>query len=317
MNNETTKTEQLIKFYKEDPAKENLQALVHQMKKTTFFVPGMFPDTPEIQEMKEQAKANPGQQVKLPEGTAPIPAILTNSEGVMYFPIYTSIAQIPKEPKFDLIMNMPFKSCYTLALNEGMGTQGVVLNPFSDNLRFKKELLEIIRKEDEMIAAGAKQVQLTPQQFKTMMRQKAEFRDFPSRVYGEGAEFIQKLSDEKEALVNEIYQKAFQQPNLYPYSESDFSVMALNISDELLLVRIDLPQVKEKAQLCYRIYVTLNPTNDEIHYFTIERGKEKGQRNLGGVNKELKHVEHGGAPVEGAEIQRIMDIIEQEKEQTS
>lgn len=317
MNNETNKTEQLIKIYKEDPVKENLQALVHQMKRTAFFVPGMFPDTPEIREMKEKAKENPGQQVKLPEGTAPIPALLTNAEGVMYFPIYTSVSQIPKEPKFDLIMNIAFKACYTMALNEGMGTQGLVLNPFSDNLRFKKELLEAIRKEDEMIAAGAKQIQLTPQQFKTMMRQKAEFRDLPSKVYGEGAEFIQKLSDEKEVLVNEIYQKAFQQPNLYPYSESDFSVMALNISEALLLVRIDLPSVKDKAQLCYRIYVTLNPTTDEIHYFTIERGKEKGVRNLGGVSKELKHIDYGEAPVEGAEIQRIMDIIEQEKEQTS
>ncbi len=317
MNNETTKTEQLIKFYKEDPVKENLQALVHQMKKTTFFVPGMFPDTPEIQAMKEQAKENPGQQVKLPEGTAPIPTILKNSEGEMYFPVYTNVGQIPKEPKFDLVMNIPFKSCYTMALNENMGTQGIVLNPFSDNLRFKKELLEAIRKEDEMIAAGAKQIKLTPQQFKVMMRQRAEFHDLPLRVFEEGSEFIQKLSDEKEVLVNEIYQKAFQQPNLYPFRESEFSVMPLNISEELILVRVDLPSIKEKAQLCYRVYITLNPKNDELRYFTIERGKEKGERNLGGINRELKHVEYGEAPVEGAEIQRIMDIIGQEKEQTS
>ena len=148
-NNETIKTEQLIKYYKEDPVQDNLRALVHQMKKTSFFVPGMFPDTPEIQAMKEQAKENPGVQVRLPEGTAPIPTLLSNAEGEMYFPIYTNIAQIPKEPKFDLIMNMPFKSCYTLALNEGMGTKGLVLNPFSDNLRFKKELLEAADKAEQ------------------------------------------------------------------------------------------------------------------------------------------------------------------------
>ena len=235
----------------------------------------------------------------------------------MYFPIYTNIAQIPKEPKFDLIMNMPFKSCYTLALNEGMGTKGLVLNPFSDNLRFKKELLEAIKQEDEMLAAGAKQVRISPRQFQNMMRQKAEFRDLPLRLYGGKAEFVQQLSDEKEALVNEIYQKAFQQPELYPYGESDFSVMALNISDELLLVRIDLPEIKDQVQLCHRIYVTLNPATEEVNYFTIEQGKEKGERRFGGITSEQKHVEYGEAPVEGAEIQRVMDILDQNKEQTS
>ena len=316
-NNETIKTEQLIKYYKEDPVQDNLRALVHQMKKTSFFVPGMFPDTPEIQAMKEQAKENPGVQVRLPEGTAPIPTLLSNAEGEMYFPIYTNIAQIPKEPKFDLIMNMPFKSCYTLALNEGMGTKGLLLNPFSDNLRFKKELLEAIKQEDEMLAAGAKQVRISPRQFQNMMRQKAEFRDLPLRLYGGKAEFVQQLSDEKEALVNEIYQKAFQQPELYPYGESDFSVMALNISDELLLVRIDLPEIKDQVQLCHRIYVTLNPATEEVNYFTIEQGKEKGERRFGGITSEQKHVEYGEAPVEGAEIQRVMDLLEQNKEQTS
>ena len=33
-NSETIKTEQLIKYYKEDPVQDNLRALVHQMKKT-------------------------------------------------------------------------------------------------------------------------------------------------------------------------------------------------------------------------------------------------------------------------------------------
>ena len=54
MNHETKKTEQLIPIYKEDTAKENLQALVHQMKKTVFIVPAMLPDTPEIQEIKQR-----------------------------------------------------------------------------------------------------------------------------------------------------------------------------------------------------------------------------------------------------------------------
>ena len=34
MNNETKKTETLIQIYKEDPVRDNLRALVHQMRKT-------------------------------------------------------------------------------------------------------------------------------------------------------------------------------------------------------------------------------------------------------------------------------------------
>ena len=36
MNNETKKTETLIQIYKEDPVRDNLRALVHQMRKTVF-----------------------------------------------------------------------------------------------------------------------------------------------------------------------------------------------------------------------------------------------------------------------------------------
>lgn len=316
MSNKTKNTEQLIKMYKEDPAKENLRALVKQMEQDTFFVPAMLPDTPEVEEMKKQAKENPGMQFEFPEGTAPSPILLKNKEGDAFLQIYTTVGQIPEEIKVDMMLQMKFDACCSLVLNQQSTAQGIAVNPFSDNLIFKNELLELIRK-DSMQSAGVKQIKLTPQQFQILMRQGVEFRDLPTRVYEEGAEFVHKISDEKEALVNEIYKKAFQQPKLYPYNESEFSVMPLNISEDLMLVRIDLPATKDKAQLCERIYITLNPKNDEIHYFTIERGKKKGERNLGGISKEIKHVEYGEAPVEGAEIQRIMDIVQQEKAQNS
>ena len=65
------------------------------------------------------------------------------------------------------------------------------------------------------------------------------------------------------------------------------------------------------------IYVTLNPQNNEIRYFTIEKGRGKDERNLGGVDADGQHLNYGEAPVEGAEIQRIMDIIKRENEQMS
>lgn len=319
MNIDTKKTEELIKKYLKEPVKENLIPLMDQVQRTVYCVPAMLPNTPEVQEMKKAAKENPNQQLKMPEGVVPVPALIRNAEGATYVPIYTNANEIPKEPKFDMVMTMPFQSCYTLALNEQVGAEGISINPFSKDMHLliKKEMLQMIQQKAAEQASAAKQIRLTPRQYGIMMRQKAEFQDFPYLAYKGGAEFINRLSDEKESVVNSIYQKAYQQPKLYPYSESDFSVMALNISEDLLLVRVDLPDVKEKAQMCYRIYITLQEKDNKIHYFTIERGKENDERNLGGIASDGKHIEYGEAPVEGAELQRIMDIIAQEKEQTS
>lgn len=317
MSNETKKTEQLIQIYKDDPVADNLQALIHQANRTTFLIPAMMPKDVDREEIKQLILESGGQPSKLPDGARPMPCVLTNDEGKMYFPVYTSQEQIPKEPKYDVIMNMSFQGCCTMVMHESIEAGGLVFNPFTDNLIFKKKLIELIRKEYEMSkSGGARQVTLTPQQFKLMMRQKAEFHDFPSLVYQEGAEFIQNLSEEKETVVNEIYRKAYQKPELYPYGEGSFSVMPLNISEELLLIRVDLPEEKGEGVTCCRIYVTLNPKNDEIHYFTIEKGKEKGERNLGGIDSEGKHTVYGEAPVEGAELQRIMDLLK-EQGQTS
>lgn len=316
MNNETKKTETLIQIYKEDPVRDNLRALVHQMKKTVFLSPAVLPNTPQAEEFKRLAKEKNGEQLTLPKEAAPIPSILKNKDGVTFFPIYTTAEQIPKEPPYDVLMNVPFQSCVGIVMKGSLQAQGIAVNPFTDNLIFRKELLDALRKEDEALQAGAKPVKLTPRQMKIAMRQKAEFNDFPYKVYKEGAEFVHKLCDEKETVINEIYQNAYQDQE-YPFSEEEFSVMSLNISDDLLLVRADLPEVKDSAQLCHRIYVTLNPQNEEIHFFTVERGRKKDQTNLCGIDKNGRHVEYGEAPVEGAEIQRIMDIIEQQKEQTS
>lgn len=308
MNEETVKTEQYIQTYKENPTKENLKTLVHQVQKTIFLIPALLPEGVNAEEIQKKAQEQK-EKFTLPEGMHPRPCILKNKEGVTFLPIYTSQNHIPNEPKYDLIMHVPFKGCYNMALNPKLAAEGAAINPFTDNLLFKKELLEAVRKE-EALAANANQVKLTPQQYQIMMRQKAEFHDLPYRIFKEGEAFINKISDERESVVEEVYRNAYQKAELYPYREADFSVMPLNISEQLLLIRIDLPEVKEAAQLCYRIYVTLNPQNQSVHYFMIERGKEKGQKNLGGIDSEGKHIEYGEAPVEGAELQKIIDLVQ-------
>ena len=51
----------------------------------------------------------------------------------------------------------------------------------------------------------------------------------------------------------------FKEPKLNPYTENDYSVMALDIAEDLTLVRVDLPEKGLVPPLCYRIYLTINP----------------------------------------------------------
>ena len=109
-------------------------------------------------------------------------------------------------------------------------------------------------------------------------------------------------------LVNQIFANSYKESKLYPFTEEDYSVMALDIAEDLTLIRIDLPDKKMAPTLCYRIYITFNPTTKKAGYYTIEMTKEKDVHLLGEVLADGKHTDHGNAPVEGAELQQIMDL---------
>lgn len=328
MSQEAKKTEDLIHIYKEDAVKENLNALIHQVQRTVFLIPAMMPKDVDVEELKKKAQT---EKVMLPKEARPIPCLLKNSEGVTYLPMYTKKEEIPAEPKYDILLNLPFHACLTFALNPSMNMEGMAMNPFSDNLLLKKKLLEMIQKNNEERAKalkeaqengtlpkpGAKQVKVTPDQYRIMMRQKAEFHDMPLRMFKEKNTFMEKLCDEKESFVNELYAGAYSQRELYPYKESDFEVMALNINADLLLVRLDAPAISAPVPMCLRIYFTQNPNTDEVHYFYIETGKEKDVKTLCEIDAEGKRAAHGEAPVEGAEIQRIIDLLTAGKTTTS
>lgn len=44
---------------------------------------------------------------------------------------------------------------------------------------------------------------------------------------------------------------------------------------------------------------------------TIEKTKDAGSNLLGEMGSDWKHINHGQAPVEGAELQTILDILEE------
>ena len=268
--------EEAIKEYAADRTKERLTTVLNLLRPTKLFVPAMLqaPDRP-------------------------IPCFLKNSNEEQFLVVYTSKEQIPEEPKSQAMLNMPFPACNNIVVKPELKLAGMVINPFSDNLVLKTELVR---------AAQMKQVKMTPAQFQVFVKRQVEFGVLPKRLFTEKQEFMNKLCDEKEAFINEIFAGVFKEPKLNPYTENDYSVMALDIAEDLTLVRVDLPEKGLVPPLCYRIYLTINPKTGKAGYYTIEMSKEKDVRMLGEFLEDGKHIDHGVAPVEGAELQKIMDL---------
>jgi hypothetical protein len=286
--------EEAIKDYAADRTKEKLTAVLNLLRPTKLLVPAML---------------------KAPD--QPTPCFLKSSAGEQYFVVYTSKEQMANAPKSQALLSMPFPACNSVAVKPELNLSGMVINPFTDNLVLKIELIQKLHEADEKMAKPPKQIKMTPQQFQAFVKNQTEFSVIPKRLYTEKAEFVQKLCDEKEAFVNELFAAAFKEPKLYPYTEDDYSVMALDISEDLTLIRVDLPDKGLVPPLCYRIYITYNPLKDEAHYYTIEMTKEKDVRLLGGVTEDAKHFSYGNAPVEGAELQEIMNLAKNPGELTS
>ncbi len=259
------------------------------------------------------------------EENKPYPLTITSNQQEKFIPVYTSVAQIPKDPKSPAILNMPYILVNHMAANGKSELAGVVINPFSQNLVFKKQLTEKIKNEfdarrkraTEQGEGGTKTMQVTQEQYNVLTRKQYEFNFLPKKFFEGGQEFIDALCDQKEEFIDQLYEEAYQEKRLYPYLPEDFSVMIMDISEELLVIRVDFPEQNMTAPSCYRIYFTWNAKTKEGRYFTIEKTKEREAKLLGEMNDKIQHVSHGEAPVEGAELQEIIDLHQGTAKQTS
>lgn len=92
--------------------------------------------------------------------------------------------------------------------------------------------------------------------------------------------------------------------------------MVMNISRELLIVRVDLPARDMGNPSCWRVYMSWNEVTGSGRYFTVQRVGEGDVNELVEFVSDGNHIDYGQAPVEGAELQRIIDLV-QEETQTS
>ncbi len=287
------KLEEAIKVYLADHTKENLGIVLNLLRPTKLLVPAML---------------------KAPN--QPVPCFLKSGTGETFLAVYTSKEQIPAEPKSQAILSMPFPACNDMVVKEELNLMGMVINPFTDNLVLKKELVEKLHEADQKIMQ-TKQVKMTPEQFNVFVKKQVEFGILPKRLFAERESFVNQLCEEKEVFINRIFAETYKEAKLYPYSEADYSVMALEIAPDLTLIRVDFPESGIVPPLCYRVYITYDPIARKAGYYTIEKMAEQGKRLLGGFAEDGSHINYGEAPVEGAEIDRIMTLARTVDEITS
>lgn len=212
--------------YSSDKKAETLNKLIDKCTKSRFLVP-----------------ANVG------ENNKPIPLFIKNGEGEAFMPIYTSKAQLSKNHPSPCIVNMPFLAVINMVANKESKLDGIAFNPFTHNLIFKRPLVEKIEAVEKARKEGhptsptkGKTVQMTAEQYVIFERIQYEHIFLPTQMFEGGKEFMDRLADEKEKLIDELYEEAYQQKRMYPYMEEDFSVMSMQISDALNVTRVDFLQ---------------------------------------------------------------------------
>ena len=289
------KLEELVKQYTDEKNADNLNALIEELRKCRLLVP-----------------ANINEEKK------PVPCMLNSKDKGMYFPVYTALKQIPQSPRSEAIINMPYLAVNEMTAQQQENLGGVAINPFTDNLIFKMPLVlriqEVEKKRRELAKQGGepkkKTLQLTPEQYLQFERRQFEFGFLPKRFFEQGQTFMDELCEKKEEYIDQLFEEAYQEKRRYPYLPEDFSVMVMNIAEDLLIVRVDLPAQDMAAPSCLRIYLAWNEVAGSGRYLTIETVKDSKERKLGELTSDWKKVDYGVAPVEGAELQYVIDLLQ-------
>ena len=289
------KLEELVKQYTDEKNADNLNALIEELRKCRLLVP-----------------ANINEEKK------PVPCMLNSKDKGMYFPVYTALKQIPQSPRSEAIINMPYLAVNEMTAQQQENLGGVAINPFTDNLIFKMPLVlriqEVEKKRRELAKQGGepkkKTLQLTPEQYLQFERRQFEFGFLPKRFLEQGQAFMDELCEKQEEYIDQLFEEAYQEKRRYPYLPEDFSVMVMNIAEDLLIVRVDLPAQDMAAPSCLRIYLAWNEVAGSGRYLTIETVKDSKERKLGELTSDWKKVDHGVAPVEGAELQYVIDLLQ-------
>lgn len=293
--------EQAVETFAKDRTKENFVKIMEHLEKAVVYVPTMMPDNLD-QETMDSIRGGKG--VKLPKDAKILPCLLKKESGEQALPIFSSVKQVPPDKKSPAIMALPFFNCVSMAMANKEKVQAVVLNPFTQNVTLPPQILEIAQKRGQ--AAKPQKVKLTEKQFHQMAHGLVAYQLLPVFLHEKQQEGLERLQQEEGKFLTSLYSSVYPKEIRMPYGEDDFSLLTLNVTEDMQITRIDMPEANLNKGLCCRIYVVWKREAGELLYYTIE--KAENGNTIGRIYADKKHESIEAAPDNGAEIETIMNL---------
>ena len=300
MEIDNSKLETASEEFAKDRTKENFVNLMELIEKAVVYMPSLPPENMDEESLKSLKE---GKGVKLPKDAKIMPCLLKKSTGEQVLPIFSSGKHIPKDGRNPVILAVPFFTCVAMVMANSDKVESVVLNPFTHNINIPKQILEVAHKRK---TAPTKTVKVTEAQFHQLAHSRIAFELLPVFLYEKQEEGLKQLQKEAGEFLLSLYTSIYPKEIKAPYSEEDFSVMTLNVTDDIQITRIDMPEKNIADGLCIRVYAVWKREAEAIEYYTIER--TGNGNNIGRVYADRNHTVIEPAPDNGVEIERIMSL---------
>ena len=301
---DNTKLEEAIDAFREDKERESFAKVMELLEKSIVLVPAMPPaDLP--QELKEQMMA--GKLVRLPSETKLAPCLLRKESGEQGLPIFTSPDKIPADKKPPMVMAMPFMGCVSMVMSNPDKVLEIVVNPFTGMMVITKAILGVAEKRRQAVEQG-RTVRMTREQFRNFAHNRVSLSLLPKYLFEHKEEGLKRLQQEEGAFLVGLYDEVYPQGEKSGRQAGEFSLMTLNLTDNIQLTRLDMPDETMKDGLCYRVYAVWKRDEEEVCYYTLEKTKDGNF--IAKVTSEGKHEMVESAPDNGAEIEAILNLVE-------
>lgn len=284
-----------------DRTKENFVKLMEQLEKAVIYMPAMKPENLDDESVKN---AKEGKRVKLPDNAKITPCLLKKNTGEQMLPIFSTGKHIVKEGMSPAVLTVPFFTCVSMVMANSDKVDAVVLNPFTQNITIPKPILEVAHKRSR--AERQESVKITEGLFHQLAHIRISYELLPVFLYEKQKEGLEQMQKESGKFLRSLYTSIYPEEIRVPYAEDDFSVMTLNVTENLQITRIDMPEKNMAKGLCSRIYAVWKRDTEELEYYTIESAENGNE--IGRVYADRSHEVIGQAPDNGAEIETIMSL---------
>ena len=296
--------EAAVADFAKDRQKENYAKAMELLEKSVVLMPALEPQgVPEetLKQMKE------GKAVQLPKEAKILPCLLRKDSGEQILPIFTSPAQIPADKKSPALLAVPFQACVSMVVASKGQVENMVLNPFTHNMVLTKEIIEVAVKRREAVKQQ-KTIRVSEKQFQELVHNRVALYLLPKYLFEHKEEGLKHLQHEEGDFLMQFYKESYPDNNKIPVAVSpdEFSVMTLNVTEDMQITRVDMPDSTVKKGMCYRMYAVWLRKTQEVVYYTMEK-TEQGNY-IGQVLPDGKHEMVEPAPDNGAEIEAVMNL---------